>query len=301
MFELKAFFKELGLSDEEQAAVTVVLDKPERLTLLEKNQLRQADYSKQMNDLSKAQGQLKTANDNLNAEMAAWATEQAAGHVVTKKMRDDYEAAQLKVTQLTNRVTRIATDAGMDPTKALDGIDQTPAVVVPPTPTAPDLTGYVRADQFNGLATMALTLPAELAAIANEHFDLTGERLDTRTIIAEIQARAGTRGNQKTLDPRQIWEEQHAVPTKREAKATAAIDARLAEAERKGFERARSESALPVPPSHGERSPVLRSLDGQPRESVLKRPHPESAVNAARAAFADGRYRSTTEPRRGAA
>lgn len=263
--------------------------------VLEKGYLRQSDYSKHMDGLTKAQTDLAAANERLTAEMAEWATVQANGEQVTKKMRDDYDAAQLKVTQLTSRVQRIATDAGLDPQKALEGIDQ---VVVPPkqveTPPV-DLAGYVKRDELTGVVSMSLNLPAELQSIADEHHELTGKRLDTRTIVREIQTRAQTRGNTKSLDPRAIWEEQHKIPELRTTRDKKTHDDEISAAEARGREAAMSEMSVPGSTPPGRHAPVFTTPANKPRESVLKRPQPGTTVNAAVGALRSGKYRAGTK------
>lgn len=290
-FDVPKWLKEdMGFSDDE------IKDLAPKLTakadVLEKGYLRQSDYSKNMDGLKKAQTDLGAASERLTAEMAEWATVQAANEPITKKMRDDLDAAQLKVTQLTSRVTRIATDAGLDPAKALEGIDQ----VIPPKPTdapaPPDLSGYVKREELSGLASMSLNLPAELQSIADEHFELTGKRLDTRTIIREIQTRAGTRGNQKTLDPREIWEDQHKISELRADRDKKAHDAEITAAENRGREAAMSEIAVPGSTPAGRHAPVFQTADHKPRESVLKRQQPGTTVNAAVGALRSGKYRT---------
>lgn len=284
--------EDMGFSDDEVKELAPKFA-GEKLTKLEGGYLRQSDYSKQMDALKKAQTDLAAANDRLNTEMAEWATVQANGEQITKKMRDDLDAAQLKVTQLTSRVTRIATDAGLDAAKALEGIDQ----VIPPTkkddvPQLPDLSGYARRDDLGGLANMALTLPAELQSIADEHFDLTGKRLDTRTIVKEIQTRATTKGNTKSLDPREIWEEAHKIGDLREARDKKAHDDEIAAAVERGRQQAASEYATPGQAPAGRHAPAFRvGEDGKTRESVLHRPQPGTGTNAAVSALRSGKYR----------
>lgn len=289
-FDVSKWLKEdMGFSDDE------IKDLAPKFTpkadVLDKGYLRQSDYSKNMDGLKKAQTDLAAANDRLTAEMAEWATVQAANEPITKKMRDDLEKAQLKVTQLTSRVERIATDAGLDPAKALEGIDQ---VVPPKKDDQPpvDLSGYVKTGDLGGLANMALTLPAELQSIADEHFDLTGKRLDTRTIVREIQARAGTRGNQKSLDPREIWMEQHNIQTLRDDRSKKQHDDEISAAEARGREAALSEMAVPGSTPPGRHAPVFHTTSGKPRESVLQRPQPGTTVNAAVGALRSGKYRT---------
>ena len=287
-FDLKGFYKDLGFTPEEEAAVSAVLDKPERVKVLEGNQLRQSDYSREKDKLAKAEGDLDAAKKRLDAEALEWAGLSAAEKAQATELRDSLDKAQAKVLMLTQRVERIAADAGLDPKKALEGIEQ----VVPPKKDEPppvDTSKFVGLDQFGSMSEYLFNLGLEIPAIAAEHLELTGERLDTRAFREEIQARAKTKG--ANLDPRSIWEEKYQIPQKRDEKSKAAREAELKQAEQRGFERAKSEAALPVPPSHGLHSPVLRTTNGEPRESVLKRPAPETGVRSAAAALATGKYR----------
>lgn len=291
-FDLKGFLKDLGATPEEEKILEGALGTPERLAALEKNQLRLSDYSKHMDGLKKEQTKLADAQKRLDAEAAEWASLSASEKESATKLRTDLEATQAKVLSLTQRVTRIASDAGLDPSKALEGIDQTPAPKVEPKVDPIDRSKFVGADQFGSMSEYLFNLSIELPLIAQEHFDLTGERLDTRALKQEISTRATQKG--ANLDPRAIWSEKYDIQAKRDAKTAAARTAEIEQAEKRGFERARSEAALPVPPSQGMHSPVLRTVDGAPRKSVLERPVPESGVRSAAQALATGKYRQTT-------
>ena len=68
-FDAKAFLLEAGLSEAEAAELAPKFD-GERSKKLEGMVLRQSDYSRSMNDLKKAQGDLSAANDRLTQEIA---------------------------------------------------------------------------------------------------------------------------------------------------------------------------------------------------------------------------------------
>lgn len=287
-FDLAAFLKELGPTAEEEAILTKALGTPERLTLLEKNQLRQSDYSKMSDGLSKEQKKLTEAQGRLDAEAAEWAKLTATEQEAATALRDSLNKTEQKVLALTQRVTKIATDAGLDPAKALEGIDQAPPKKEEPKVDPIDTSKFVGAEQFGSMSEYLFNLSVELPMIAAEHLELTGERLDTRALRAEIQKRATTKG--ANLDPRAIWEETNKIPEKRDAKTATTRAAEITAAEGRGFERARSEAALPIPPSNGQHSPMLR-VNGEKHDSILKRPVPESGVRAAAQALATGKYR----------
>lgn len=295
----KWMLEDMGFSAEEQKALDPLFT-DDRVKKLEAGHLRQADYSKQMNDLKKAQTDLATANDRLSTEMAEWAAVQASGRDVTAKMQRDLETAQGNVARLTARVQKVATDAGLDPAKALEGIDQVPptrtTTTTEPPPIDPDkfLSRDDFAAQQSRLARVLLRAPAEIAAIQHEHHELTGEWLDARPIIDEIEKRATTKGNDKSLEIRDVWQEQHNIPALRDTKAKEKYDADIKAAEKRGAEQALTNLSIPgaaPPPTHGRPSPVLHTPDGGNRKSVIERPQPGSATQSAVAALRTGKYR----------
>jgi hypothetical protein len=287
-FDLDNFLKELGATGDEEASLRIALGKPERLALLEKGQLRQADYSRQADALKKEQEKLAAANDRVTAEMAEWAKLQAEGGEVTAKMRESLEKAEQKVLTLTQRVQRVAVDAGLDPVKALEGIDQ----VVPPKKDEPppfDTSKFVGADTFGQMSNYLFKLATSIPRLAHEHRLLTGEELDTDALASEITERSSKKGAE--LDPRKVWEEKYGIPEKRAAKDASARAEEIKQAELRGAERVRTEMALPVPPSNGVRSPLLRTPDGTERKSVLNRPQPETTQRSAVAALVNRTYK----------
>lgn len=296
--EAKTFLKdEIGYSDDQLAGMNAG-----QLKKFAESVMRQSDYDAAMNagkaELAAEQQKLTDANTALNTEMAEWATLQSQGGQVTAKMQRDLEAAQAKVASLTARVQHVATQAGMDPAKALEGLETVTPPISPTAPAGqqPDLTGYVKAEDFRRgygeLAQAMLHVPSALMTIAHEHQTLFGSAVDTRAIVNEIQSRAGTRGNQKSLDPIAIWEEMHGVPAKRQEVAKAKYNAEISAAEQRGREAALSSAH--VPGNHtptGRHSPVLAAE----RKSAVARPQPEGTVNSAAAAFRTGKYRQDTK------
>jgi len=294
-FDVKKWLiEDLGFSEAEATELVAKFD-GERATKLEKGYLRQSDYSRHMNDLQKAQTDLKAANDRLNAEMAEWASLTATEKEQATKLRGDLEKSQQDVLKLTQVVTRVATEAGLNADELLKGATVVPTREEPKTPPV-DLTGYVKEDQLRGLATMSLRLPAILAKIDREHHALTGEYVDQQAIIAELETRAATRGNQKSLDPVAIWEELHEIPAKRDAKAKREYDAAIKAAETRGREAALTEASIPgQAPPPGRHAPVFQTVSGQSRESALKRPQPGTGLHSAVAAMRTGKYRQQAQ------
>jgi len=292
---LKWLKEDMGFSDQEITDNKLVDAWTPRAEKIEKGILRQQDYSTRMNalqvDLQKQTETLSAAQANLDAEVAEWATLKASGKKLSDKQVADLDTAQADVLRLQQALRKTATDAGLDPDAILKAVDGTLPVlpVVDKTPPI-DMSKYVTNERYQALVNMALLVPAQLDRIQREHFDLTGEYLNPEELTAEVQARAADPRNKKSLELRDIWEEKYEIGTKRTAKSKATYDAAITAAEKRGEERALSESALPgggVMPV-GSHAPVFRSE----RKSVLERPQPGQRMQAAVTALRTGKYRS---------
>jgi hypothetical protein len=285
--------EDVGFSDDQIAGLSA-----DQLKKIADGYMRQSDYDRSLAEsqttLQAQQAELTAANDRLNNEIAAWAETQAEGGKITQKMRADMERAEADALKLRHVVTRLATEAGKDPAAILA---EAGSVVVPPTqPTTgnpPDLSGYVKSDDLSAhlgsLARAALHVPATYAYIAREHKKLTGEDIDERGLANEIEKRANTRGNQKSLDPVAVWEELHGIPEKRTAaeakRVQDLVDAARAEGRQAGL------SEISVPGAHtptGRHAPIFAK---DAPASKLQRPQPGQTVGAAASALRSGKYR----------
>lgn len=294
--EAKAYLKdEVGYSDEQLASLNAT-----QLKKFADGVMRQSDYDAAMNaskaEIEKAQNDLASAQDRLTAEIAEWATLSRAEQGKATQQRADFEKAQQDVLRLQQVVERVATEAGLDPKKILAETPVTTPAVKPAS-----LDGYVKADDLDrlvnerigGFASGMLNLTPELMQISIEHQQLYGTPLDTREIVRELQTRASTKGNAKSLDPRVIWDDLHKVSAKRNEVDTAARAKEISEAEARGAAAARSEMMLPgSTAAPGHRSIVFGE---KPRTSVLNRPQPGETVNRAAAAFRTGQYATRKE------
>ncbi len=240
-FDTKKWLTEdLGFTADE--ADTLLPKFGDRADKIEKGYLRQADYSRSMNDLKTLEGQIAKNEAKLNADMAEWAEMTAGEQAASTKLKADIEAAQTRAYQLEQRLKRVAEENGIDPKTVLEGDPTPPKVKEPVAFDSKELEVRINT-QLGGIATYMLDLNAELPAIAQEHFDLTGQRLDTRAFIAGIKAdiKAGKTDN---LDPVKRWEAEHQIPQKRIEKQNADIDTRIKAAREEGRTAGISEAAL---------------------------------------------------------
>lgn len=286
--ELKTVLKDEGGFSEEQLTG---LNK-KQLEYIAEGFMRTADYTRQMNEgkaeLDKARGELNTANERLNAEMAEWATLTAAEKQTATKQRQELEKAQADVLRLRQTVERVGHETGVDVTKYLEG---QPAPVKKDDSLVPDLSGYAKLSDVNQsnaqLAEMMLSFTPELMQLSIEHQQLFGTPLDARDIVKELKARATSKNNQKPTDPRAIWEELHKVGDKRQEVEKKRWDDAMAQAEARGREAAMSESHIPgQTTSPGRHSIVF----GGERKSAIQRPQPGETVARAAAAFRTHKY-----------
>lgn len=284
--------KDLGVTEE--VAKTLLPTLEPALPKIEASLLRQSDYSRNMNDLKALQTKHQEAETRLNEEIAAWSTMTAADKAKEPALQNALHAAQADVLKLTQAIESLAAATGQDAKAILDGAK----VVIPKKSDEPppvDLTGYVKADDLQStitaLTNMQFKLAPQLMKIAAEHQKLTGEELDVEAVTAEILTRASTKGNQKSLDARTVWEEMHGIPAKREAKTKEKYDADIAAAVERGRTEALSQQIPGATPPQGKHSIVFTKPDGTPRTSVLERTAPQSTALAAASALRSGRYR----------
>jgi len=293
-FDIKKWLVEdLGLSGDALAAVETAL--APKADVIGGGFLRQSDYSTKMNELTAAKGNYAAMEQRLNAEMAEWSQLTAAQKAEATAQRTALEATQAEALKLRQKLQAVATDAGLDATKILAEVTTAPATTTkePPVTQPFDTSKFVGVDQLQAVGAMALSLPAELLAIAEDHKDLFGARMDPRAIITELQARANTKGNQKSLDPRVIWEELHGVPAKRAEVETQRFNTAIAEAEARGAATARSEAALPIGGPAGKHAVVFQHAKSPTGASILQRPGAGPGHDSAVTAFTSGKYRKT--------
>lgn len=289
-FDTKAWLvEELGFSAEDAEAMLPKFS--DRSDKIEKGILRQKEFSRKMNEfdakVAKTQAEIEATNAKLTQEMADWAELTSAEKAQAGDLREKLDASQERIFKLEQKLTRMAEDSGVDPKTVLPGGEATPpkkeaaTSVFDPTPLQ---------QQIGGVTEYMLSLTADLPAIAQEHFELTGERLDTRAFIAGIK---NDLKHKKTdnLDPVKRWESQFEIPAKRTERSTKQRNDELEAAREEGRVAARSEAMLPNTRPVGQgTSPVFRTV-GQ-GGSKLQRPQPSDRMAGARAALASGKYRN---------
>ena len=178
-FDTHGWLKDLGFTE------TEILDlEPKfhpRAQDLEKHQLRQSDYSRFVNEYKAKNDQLaadyKAKNDQLTQEMADWASVQATTAAEQQQKQAALDSLEQEKLRLTQAVTRLAEQAGVDPKTVLTG-DPVPPKKEDPKPSAFDPAPVYGA--IGGVTEFLLGLMGSMPAMADEHYRLTGERLDTR-------------------------------------------------------------------------------------------------------------------------
>lgn len=283
---LKWLKDDLGFSEAEAKELAPKFET--RREKIEGGYLRQADYSRVMGEVQKLQTQLATKDAQLNAEMAEWATLQGNDEQKATQLRTELDATKVEKFQIEQKLKALAEEHGVDVTTILPKPEGNPNPnPQPPVPTF-DESKFINREQFGSVTDYLLSVPAELAAIAQEHFDLTGERLDTRPLVTDLKARVAAK---KPADLRAIWEEKNDIPAKRQAKATADHDREIQEAEARGREAARSEQQLPGAHATGTQAPVFQHQG----ESKLQRPQPGTNTRGFAESLRSRKYASGPE------
>lgn len=295
-FDVKKWLTDdMGFSAEQADALAPQFADQKRVSVLETRYLdpsARAKFEADQAALAKAQADFAAANERLNTEMAEWASLSAKEKQDRQAQHDALIAAQTQAYELEQRLKAVAQQNGIDPASVLPAKPAAKPEEKPTVTPEIDEKRFLRPEQVAPLFDYNLNLPAQLQFIADEHRELTGQRLDTRAIVAEIQARA--KKNDPNIDPVKVWEEKYDIPKIRESKAKEQYEADIKAAELRGRESALSERAMPGPADPGRHSPIFRNGEGQfaPRTSVLKRPAPEQGVRSAAQALATGKYRT---------
>ena len=289
-FDTRAWLKDLGFTE------TEILDLEPRFVsradTLEKHQLRQADYSRFVNEYKTKNDTLaadyKTKNDQLTQEMADWASVQATTANEQQQKQTALDSLEQDKLKLTQAVTRLAEQAGVDPKTVLGGELPPPKPKDEPKPFDPaPVYGAI-----GGVTDFLLGMMGSMPAMAAEHYKLFNESLDTRKIVEEVKARAAKK---EAVDPVQIWETLYDIPAKREAARVKTHDDEIKAAEQRGREAARSEAAIPGTQAPGIHAPIFHG-----HESALKRPQPGGNTAKFAQALASGKYRQAPPTREGA-
>ena len=283
-FDVKQWMKnELGFTDTELTDEFVSRFTPERAEKIEKGVLRQADYSRRMNEL-------QTKNDALTQEIADWTEVQTTTAAQAEERRVALETLETEKLKLHQAVTRLAEQAGLKVDDVLKGVEPPkPAAATAPAAFDP---GPLH-NQIGQATSWLINYSTELPVLMAEHKALTGEDLDPRKLRDELIARAqandrtGANGAKKSTDARTVWEEMYTIGEKRTAKNAADRAAEITAAEQRGREAARSEAAIPGATAPGSHAPVFT---GQ-RKSALERPQPGRNTSGFAQSLASGKYR----------
>ncbi len=304
-FDVKAWLKDLGFSDEEQT--TLLPQFSTRGDALEQHQLRQADYSKVQNtfkaEMTAEREKLAVADAKLNAEVVEWGKLQGAGTKAQAEAQKRIATLEQQVLTGRQRIEQIALTASIDPAEYLKGLEASPQPppadptakpADPNAPKPPDLTGYVKTADVAAINDYLFQTTMALPGIAAEHLALTGEPLDTAALGKEIQRRAQAN---EVFTPRDVWETLHDIPTKRAVKAEATAKERDEQNFQRGHEAALSEAAVPVGAPAGKHAVIFQpDGEGKPHESALERPQPNVRTTSAVQALVAGKYRSENTP-----
>lgn len=260
--------------------------------------LRQADYSKKMDDVREAQ---KAAADATNAlatkqaevvryqiEVANW---KDGAETKYKQTVDESEKLERRASAATARLRAIAMANGLDPAEVLKDIDIIPTEEVNRQNMTQniDTSKFLTQEQFEVNVKKAVSESAVIEAaiydVASEHKRLFGQDLPNARELVQ-----GALASKQTLT--QFWENKFKVPEKRAEAAETAFNERVNKAVEEKTSKFLSEQALNQSGQHmtpgNINSPVFRPDVLKP----ISADHQSGAgISAAIAAAASGKYR----------
>ncbi len=295
---LEGLKKDGGLSDEAYNTIRASLDSPKADEYVKGSSLRQADYSKKMDELrasqvaaTEAQNQLAISQSNVakyQIDVANWKTGAEAKY---KQTVSQAEALERRATAAVARVRALAIANGIDETEALKDIDIVPTTEVTMTnkTNQVDMSQYLTQDQFQENVKKAVaesaTIEAAIYDVASEHRRLFGQDLPNARELVQ-----GAMAAKQTLS--QFWESKFKVPEKRAEAAETAFNERVNKAVEEKTSKFLSEQALSQSGQHMAPNNILSPVF---RPDVLKpiaSDHQAGAgISAAIAAATSGKYR----------
>ena len=286
-FPVEDWLKEFGFEGDELKALATKFGA--KSDVLEKNQLRQSDYSRSMNEVKKLQTKAEETNAALEREMAEFATLSAAEQAKAGDQRKRIEDLETKAFKYQQTLERVAEENGLDVAQVLEGVGHVEKPKPAATPEPFDPTPIRR--EVGAITSYLLALNGDLPAIAQEHLELTGNRLDTRAFVRELTDLAN---KGQAPDPNRFWEEKFDIGAKRQAKSQAEFEQKIATAREEGRRAGASEANLPgARPMEGTHSPVLRQAAAGANKA--QRPQPGSRMQAAVNALREGKYRTPAD------
>jgi len=289
-FDPQKFASDLGMSAEDSAALMGIYGRypeaPKRF-----DAVFESEVSARMTPL---QADLTKKEKDLDAQFETLSTVRGADSETIDKAHRDVEAARAALTVAQERIKRVATEAGLDPTPFLEGIAVTAPVTQPVVKTTVDSTMDANAilRQAGMNAWNALTSAADLQDIAQEHHVLFGKPMtNSRQLLDKLADRVKRTGNQN-LTLRDVWSEEFKVEDKRneirEADVTTRIKTAVDAARREEQDKAALGSTQNLmPASVLGSSPVMDAVRADKNANTQVRGLPEAVV----ASMADYRKR----------
>lgn len=282
-FDLNAWLDDLAaegaLTPEQRASTAAALGNEKVLRRLEEGQLRQSDYSRNMNELKKKE----TETTQLSTQLQQWKNN--ADQKIAE-LNSQLENRDMTVAQFQAKMKRIADqaenygidlkDLGVSP----EEISKTVATVVPQPDKFDARVGAIETSLREAARYYPL-LPAELADLKDDHLALFGEPLRTRPLMEKLltEAEAG-----RAVNVRKLWEQEFKVEDKRKQVQESEIQKRIDSEVKKQVTQFQSENHLPGQRPASLRSPVLAAFDHSKKSDAM------SAVDKAVNAFNEGKY-----------
>lgn len=269
-FDYSKFATDIGMSAEDKAALDGLFGK--YATAATKiDEFVSAEVASRLTPL---QADLDQKKADLDAQFETLELVRSGDSTKLDEALAEVEKAKAKVAVAEERIKRVATDAGLDPTPFLKDLAMAQPTE-PAKPTAPAGVDLAKLAQQSGLqAWNALNSAAELQDIAQEHFALFKTPLtNSRELLTKLADRVKRTGNNQ-LGLRDIWTDEYKVEAKREELRTAEVTAKVNEAYERGKREAADAAALGTaqgqePPQFRPTSPIHAALDKDAKPTMV--------------------------------
>lgn len=246
--ELKDWLDDLvkagSLSDEDRKGLEATFGKPGVADYIKGGQMRQSDYSRQMNELTTKQKEIETEKGNVAVLQQQLVDYKGTNEAKYTKMVEDLKASQTRQFQLEQKLQM---DYGLDPATILG----TTGGAITTDPNRIDTSSFLSKAEFD--TQLASTVKGQIQGAATDLINWTNSTFEMQQRASELgiknyspKAVMDKMVETQNWNPDQVFDQLYNATAIQTAKTQADYDAAITKARDEGIAKGRQEASLPA-------------------------------------------------------